>query len=125
MHSQETLYLAPEDLYRVGNSTSPQMTKVRPDEITIQTINGIDVIIADDKGISLYNKAGIEKAPLTGWIYEIRANTPFPSGLKLVPDSNLEGHYFVCPMHNMPLKAYVGLLEQMAFHCEKVFRKRA
>ncbi|MEO0443002.1 MAG: hypothetical protein AAFZ92_04575 [Pseudomonadota bacterium] len=41
MANNEKLYISEEDLYRVGNATSPQMSKLRAGEITIIGINGI------------------------------------------------------------------------------------
>jgi hypothetical protein len=35
MNSMETLYLAPETLYRLGNATSPLLSRMRPDDIDI------------------------------------------------------------------------------------------
>lgn len=123
--NNEKLFLTEEDLYRVGNSSSPQLTKLRIGEITIVDLDGIKVIIADGKGISLYNESGLKKSSLTGWIWELNKGTVLPLGLYLQkdPDPNNEGHYFVCPMQNMPVNAYVGLLEQMAMHCNKIYRK--
>jgi hypothetical protein len=71
MSNNEKLYVSQEDLYRVGNSTSPQMTKLRVGEITIRGMNGIKMVVADGKGISLYNKSGLDKSSLSGWIWEI------------------------------------------------------
>jgi len=84
------------------------------------------MIVANGKGVSLYNKSGLEHSSLSGWIWEINQGTQLPNGLYLRKDSdpNNEGHYFVCPRRNMPVNAYAGLLEQMALHCRKVFKKK-
>jgi hypothetical protein len=73
MKTEEKLYLAPEDLYRLGNATSPLMTRMRPGEVDIVAINGINTIVANRKGVSLYNKTGLALAPLKGWVWEISA----------------------------------------------------
>ena len=128
MIKNEKLYLAQEDLYRIGNSSSPLLTKIRSGEITITELNGVKVIVADGKGVSLYNRAGLERSSLSGWIWEIRSGTLLPRDLYLRPDPdpNNTGHYFVCPIQNMPVTSYVGQLEQMAIHCQKLYqRKRA
>lgn len=84
------------------------------------------MIVADGKGISLYNKEGLELSTLSGWVYEIKAHTALPSGLYLKEDTDPKkpGHFFVCPYKNMPLHTYVGKLEEIAVHCEKVFKKK-
>ena len=48
----EDLYFAPEDLYRLGNSSSPRLTNVRrPKDVDTTEINGITIVIANGKGI--------------------------------------------------------------------------
>ena len=125
MARNEPLYLAPETLYRLGNGTSPLMTRIRPGEIDIIEVNGIKVIVSNGKGISLYNKHGLDLAPLSGWVWEISQNTQLPPGLKLIRDDSPEGHYSLCPNQNMPVSELVGLLERVAIGCKKVFKKKA
>ncbi len=122
---KETLYLAPEHLYRMGNASSPLTTKVRPDEITTYDLNGITHVQANNRGISLFNKAGLDEIPLSGWVWEISAQTQFPAGLKLIKDDTPPGHYTLAPIRNMPVSEYVSLLEKVAVHCKKVFKKKA
>lgn len=56
----EDLYFAPEDLYRLGNSSGPRLTNVRrPKDVDTTEINGITVVIANGKGISLSTKRHI------------------------------------------------------------------
>lgn len=86
MKQNEPFYLSPETLYRIGNGTSPLLTKVRPGEVDTIDINGVTHIIANGKGISLYNRQGLDLAPITGWIWEISPKTPIPHGLKLIKD---------------------------------------
>jgi len=123
--NDEILYFLPEDLYRIGNSSSPLMTKIRAGEITLMEINGITTIVANNKGISLFSERGLTLAPLTGWVYELKRGTPIPSELHLYKDPLLEGHYMLCPLRNMPVRKYAGLLDEIAVHCYKVFKKTA
>lgn len=125
MNRTEELYLSPETLYRLGNASSPLMSRIRPGEIDIVDVNGVKVIVSNGKGISLYNKTGLDLAPLTGWVWEISKNTPLPTGLKLIRDHSPEGHYSLCPNRNMPVSEFVSLLEKVAIHCKKVFKKKA
>ncbi len=54
--NNEKLYLTQEDLYRFGNSTSSRLIKVRPTEIDTIEINGTLTVVANNKGVSLFNK---------------------------------------------------------------------
>ncbi len=121
----ETIYLSPETLYRIGNGTSPLLTKVRPGEVDTIDVNGITHIVANGKGISLYNKQGLDLAPLTGWVWEISTNTRLPSGLKLIKDDRPEGHYSLCPVKNMSTHEFIAQLEKVVIHCKKIFKKKA
>ena len=125
MNTKEKLYIAPEDLYRLGNSSSSLISRVRDREVDTIEMNGITSVIANGKGISLYNKAGLEKIPLSGWVWEVKVSTVLPIGLKLIKDNRPEGHYTLAPASNMLLSEYVALLEKVAVHCQKVFRKQA
>lgn len=125
MERYEKLYLAPEVLYRIGNATSPLLSKLRPGEIDLIDMNGVKMLVANGKGVSLYNKRGLDVAPLTGWVWEIAASTPLPVGLRLIKDSSPEGHYTLCPAKNMSVHEFVALLEKVVLHCRKVFRKQA
>jgi hypothetical protein len=125
MHNQEKLYIAQEDLYRLGNAGSSLISRVRVREVDVMEVNGIKRVIANGKGISLYNKAGLDKMPLSGWVWEIKVSTAFPIGLKLIKDDKPEGHYTLAPLHNMLFSEYTSLLEKVAIHCQKVYKKRA
>jgi hypothetical protein len=125
MISTEVLYMAPESLYRLGNASSPLLTRMRPSDIDITEIDGIKTVIANKKGVSLYNKQGLELIPLTGWVWEIKAHTNLPSGLRLFKDDEPPGHYTLSPIRNMPVDEFSNLLDQVAIHCRKVHKKQA
>jgi hypothetical protein len=40
-------YLIPEEIFRMGNSSEPRLSNVRPRDINTIDINGITVIIAN------------------------------------------------------------------------------
>jgi hypothetical protein len=46
----QLLYMLDEDLYRLGNSTSPKLHNVRPEDVDTYERNGIMVIRASGKG---------------------------------------------------------------------------
>ena len=117
------LYLAPEDLFRLGNSTDPRLTHIRrPKDIDTVEINGLLVVIANGKGISLATEERISKSPVSGWVWKISKGTQMPQGLRLINDR--PGHYSICPISNMPLDEFKGLLSKLALKCQKVFKKQ-
>lgn len=114
-------YILPEELFRLGNSSDPKLTNVRARDVDVTTVNGIKVVIANGKGISVYDRAGIDQSPMTGWVWRFPPNTRASVGLKLVNDK--PHHFCIAPAQNMPVDKYKGLLEEMAMKANRVFKK--
>lgn len=114
-------FILPEELFRLGNSSSPRLSNVRSRDVDTIEINGITVIRANGKSISVFDKAGINESPMTGWVWRFPPHTQPPVGLKLVQDK--PHHYCIAPAQNMPIDKYKGLLEEMALKATRVFKK--
>ena len=114
-------YLVPVEIFRLGNSNSPRLNNVRLRDVNTTKLNGIEVIIANGKGVSVFDKVGINESPMTGWIWRFSPSTKIPVGLKLVNDKN--HHYSIAPIHNMPVDKYKSLLEEMALCAQRVYKK--
>lgn len=114
-------YIVPEDIYRLGNVGGPRLSDVRARDVDTMEINGITVVIANGKGISVFDIEGIKLSPMAGWVWKVSASTPMPQGLKLVQDK--PHHYCIAPMSNMPVDKYKGLLEELALRATRVFQK--
>ena len=110
-------YLFPEDVYRMGNSNTPRMSAIRKDEVSLIVINGVTVVVANNKGVSVWTKEGVIDKGLTGYAWLIKGGSAIPFGLKIVNDT--KGHYLLAPAKNMPLDTYKGLLEEMGMQCIK------
>lgn len=54
-------YMVPEDVFRVGNAATPRLHMVKSSEVDITELNGVKVIIANGRGVSLYTKSELEK----------------------------------------------------------------
>lgn len=56
------------------------------------------MVAANQKGVSLYNKEGLDLVPLTAWVWKIKAHTNLPPGIKLGKGNNPLGLYtlFTC-----------------------------
>jgi hypothetical protein len=114
-------YIVPEDVFRLGNADSPRLTHIRSQDVNTISINGITVVIANGKGVSLFDKEGINESPMSGWIWKIDASTQLPIGLLLVKDK--PHHYCISPTQNMPVDKFKGLLEEFALRAERVLKK--
>lgn len=114
-------YIVPEEIFRLGNSGSPRLSNVRPKDVDTVKINDIVVIRANGKGVSVFDRQGINESPMSGWVWKFPPNMQPPLGLKLVKDK--EHHYCIAPTRNMPIEKYKGLLEEMALRATRVFKK--
>lgn len=122
-HGYGRFIFCTRDLFRLGNSSGPRLENVRrPKDIDTVELNGILMVISNGKGVSLSTKSRIEKTPMSSWVWKITRGTPLPHGLRLINDR--EGHYSICPLVNMPLDEFKGLLSKLAVKCQKVFKKQ-
>lgn len=112
------LYLAEIDLFRIGNSESPRLDRVRAVDIDTYDRNGIRMVRANGKGISVFTEADLSRARFEGWVWKIPHGTQMPLGLGLINDHG--GHFMICPISDMPLDEYKALLSKLALLCERV-----
>lgn len=119
--SPQYLYLLDEDLYRLGNSSSPKLHNVRLKDVDTYEDNGILMVHANGKGISLFNLQELQRreSSLTGWVWKIPQGTLPPPGLAVRPDSASPGHFFLCPVSVMTMDRYRALLSELVLHCER------
>ena len=116
----EEFVFFPEEVYRMGNSGSHKLSTVRPIEVDTIKVNGVTVIVANGKGVSLYTINKIIEKGLTGFAWKFEKNAKVVPGLKLVSDE--PEHYMVAPLQNMPVEKYKGLLEEMGLKCCKYYK---
>ena len=114
-------FMVPEEIFRLGNASTSRLSNVRPRDVDTVQINGITMIVANGKGISVFDKTGINESPMTGWVWRFPPNTTPPVGLRFVQDK--AHHYCIAPVQNMPIDKYKGLLEEMALRATRVFKK--
>lgn len=114
-------YILPEELFRLGNSESARLSNVRSRDIDTIEIDGLLVIKANGKGVSVFDRVGINESPMAGWVWRFPPNTRPPLGLKLVQDK--PHHFCIAPTQNMPVEKYKRLLEMMTLSASRVFKK--
>lgn len=89
-------------------------------QVDTYNVNGVTMIVANGKGVSLYTMEKVLEKGLTGFAWKFNKNTQVVPNLKLVNDE--PGHYMLCPIKNMPLDEYKGLLEKMGVSCAKYIK---
>jgi len=97
------LYMLDEDLYRLGNAASPKLNNVRPQDVDTYETNGILMVLANGKGVALFNLEELQRreSGLAGWVWKIPQGTLPPVGLAVYPDISSPGHFFLCPVSVM------------------------
>ena len=117
-----------ENLQRMGNSAWPAFTEERAkSDVLITKIDGVEVVIANGNGFSAFNYlTPIMKKP-GKTIWRIKKHAQIPQGLKLVKDlrPGHEGHFMIAPEKQMPLKKYLGLLEELGMDRDRVVKLTA
>lgn len=109
-----------EDLFRLGNATSPKLQNVRPQGVDTYENNGIQMVYANRKGVSLFNLQELQRreSRMAGWVWKIPQGTLPPSGLAVHPDPTSPGYFFLCPVSVMTMDRYRALLSELVLHCE-------
>ena len=128
MIAPENLYIMDvgeftKELYRMGNATWPAFTEERGRiDLVIVKRDGIDTVIANGNGFSAFDHFTKTMRKPGKKIWRIKKGAALPEGLRLVKDRRPahEGHYMLAPACNMPLKKYLGILEELGLDRAKV-----
>jgi hypothetical protein len=112
-----------KDLYRMGNAIWPKFDEDRARvDVVIILRNDIEVVLANGNGFSAYDHLTSTMKKPGKKIWRIRKGVSLPPELKLVKDMRPghEGHYMIAPAAEMPLKKYLGALEELGMNRLKV-----
>jgi hypothetical protein len=130
MIAREDLYIMDvgeftKDLYRMGNATWPAFTEDRARvDVVIIPQDGIETVIANGNGFSAFDHLTKIMLKPGKKVWRIRKGAALPNELSLVKDkrSGHEGHYMIAPAYTMPLKKYLGALEELGLDRSRVQR---
>jgi len=104
-----------EDLYRMGNSTSPNFSEARGlIDCLVVDLDGIKMVVANGNGFSAFNRITQVMKSRGKNVWKIKKGSPLPEGINLVKDLTNTGHFMLAPTTNMPFKKFLGLLEEIA-----------
>jgi len=112
-----------KDLYRMGNATWPAFTEERARiDVVIKQIDGIDTVQANGNGFSAFDHITKIMRKPGKKVWRVIKGATLDEDLKLIKDMRPghEGHYMIAPAKNMPLKKYLGLLEELGMDRSKV-----
>lgn len=130
MIAKEDLYIMDvgeftSDLYRMGNATWPKFDEDRArSDVAITKKDGIETVVANGNGFSAFDYLTKIMRKPGKKVWRIKKGASIPSELKLVKDkrTGYEGHYMLAPAYNMPLKKYLGILEELGLDRQKVVK---
>ncbi|MEN9865783.1 MAG: hypothetical protein RL748_1373 [Pseudomonadota bacterium] len=112
-----------KDLYRMGNATWPAFTEERArTDVVILIQDGVEIVVANGNGFSAFDHMTKIMQKPGKKVWRIKKGADLPPELKLVKDRRPghEGHYMIAPAKNMPLKKYLGVLEELGLDRSKV-----
>jgi len=112
-----------KDMFRMGNAKWPSFTEDRARvDVPIIREGGIEVVIANGNGFSAFDHITKAMTRPGRKVWRIRKGVALPQGIKLVKDirRGYEGHYMLAPEKKMPLKKYLGILEELGLDRTKV-----
>ena len=112
------LYLSQDDLYRLGNASSAKLDHIRPVDVNAYEQNGVQMIRADGRGISLRTEEGLSAFRGGGWLWKIAKGFQMPTGIAL--HNNRGSHYMICPVRDKSMNAYIALLNEVALRCVRI-----
>ncbi|WP_444935242.1 hypothetical protein ACJJIW_11730 [Microbulbifer sp. JMSA004] len=113
------------NLYRMGNAEWPKFDEARARiDVMITKRDGVEVVIANGNGFSAFDHLTKMMRKPGKKIWKIKKGVRIPNELKLVEDKRPghEGHYMIAPETTMPLKKYLGLLEEFGLDRSKVVK---
>jgi hypothetical protein len=106
----------PSDLYRGGNASGFQFHEERAmkDCITYPR-DGVIFIRANLTGFSCFDHITARMKQQGRNIWKLKRGAVLPLDIGLVKDlrRGQEGHFMLCPLKDIPLKKYLGLLEEI------------
>lgn len=118
MMTHEALFLI-EDVFRLGNATSPRLDHIRKHDIPIVSNDGKEMVFPDTGGISVFN---IIHPRLHGIWWKCPAGTTYPEELTIICERDYGGlrHYLIQPSYQMELRQYLEALREFALSFDKV-----
>lgn len=126
--SPEDLYLLDvtefsRDLYRMGNGVWPLFNESRARiDVPIVVQNGVEVVVADGNGFSAFDKITPAMRARGRKVWRIMKGAEIPAELVVMKDLRAShcGHYMIAPARTMPLKKYLGALEELGMDRSRV-----
>lgn len=130
MISPEDLYILDvtaltKDLYRMGNAVWPQFSDGRARiDVPIAVHNGVEIVVANGNGFSASDRITPVMQQPGKRVWRIKKGASLPPEVVLVKDvrRNHEGHYMLAPSKTMPLKKFLGALEELGMDPARVER---
>jgi hypothetical protein len=106
----------PVDLFRGGNATGFQFHEDRAlKDCQTYGRDGVTFVRANLTGFSCFDHITERMKRQGKNIWKLKKGVAIPAELCLVKDSRVgyEGHFMIAPLRDMPLKKYVGILEEL------------
>jgi hypothetical protein len=101
------------DLYRVGNSTTPRLEKMRPDQEYVAATGMVPITsgLSNDESLQTLQNLGFE-----GWVWKLPRFSCVPQGVHFVKDHDT--HWLLAPTTPLSVAEYISIVTQPWFQAE-------
>lgn len=115
-------YIVSEALPKPGGQACPVDTQGTPHNWDTTELNDKRVIIANGKGIQIFDRNGINNSSLSGWVCRFSARVLPPKGLKIVEQQ--PGQHCISPARNMTEDKLLELLKEMTLSAITLLKRQ-
>ncbi|WP_444901515.1 hypothetical protein ACJJIG_18905 [Microbulbifer sp. SSSA007] len=115
------IYIASDSLPKYGLHKSEKTSELLTAILDTTLLNDRKIIIANGKGVRIFNQERINQLIQDGWICRFPAGTTLPEGLKIVEQS--PGEFYISPERNMAERQFIALLKEMSLRAITIFKR--
>ncbi|WP_444909715.1 hypothetical protein [Microbulbifer sp. TRSA005] len=112
----------------IDSNSLPKFGYSREEDVNMLTsnldttfLNNISIVIANGKGIRIFDQESINQSTLIGWVCRFPAGTTPPNGLRITEQG--PGQYYISPERNMTATRFIELLKEMSLKAITLFKR--
>ncbi|WP_226646236.1 hypothetical protein [Microbulbifer variabilis] len=119
--SLQEMYIESNFLPKFGHLDQRENFEFLTSQLDTTFLSNRTIVIANDKGIRVFDQKSINQSTLNGWVCRFPAGTTLPIGLKIV--KKISGQYFISPERNMTIERFIELLKEMSLSAITLFKR--
>ncbi|QFT55048.1 hypothetical protein [Microbulbifer sp. THAF38] len=118
--SLREMYIDSNFLPKFGRFEQEENFEFLTSKLDTTFLNNRTIVIANGKGIRVFDQKSINQSNLNGWVCRFTASTKLPNGIKITEHTS--GQYFISPERNMTTERFIELLKEMSLSAITLFK---